>query len=157
MNRTTAIRRGSTWLVLGTSLAAGLLFVALRGIVPSDGARAAFYGGAWSAAGIRIAPIDEPAVGLVAGDVVAAIDGTDLEAWAQVATDSSVVRPTPDAPIPYRIIRAGEPVTVAVAWRSPASGWQKNGHSTDGKGIDHFIDVYGEQLIGALFAALANA
>ena len=38
-----------------------------------------------------------------------------------------------------------------------AAGWQKNGHSTDGKGIDHFFDVYGETLIGALFAALANA
>jgi len=38
-----------------------------------------------------------------------------------------------------------------------ASGWQKNGHSTDGKGIDHFIDVYGDRIIGALFAALANA
>jgi hypothetical protein len=38
-----------------------------------------------------------------------------------------------------------------------AAGWQKNGHSTDGKGIDHFFDVYGETLIGALFAALQNA
>lgn len=38
-----------------------------------------------------------------------------------------------------------------------ASGWQKNGHATDGKGIDHFFDVYGERLIGALFSALANA
>jgi hypothetical protein len=38
-----------------------------------------------------------------------------------------------------------------------ASGWQKNGHAGDGKGIDHFVDVYGQQLFGALFAALANA
>jgi hypothetical protein len=38
-----------------------------------------------------------------------------------------------------------------------ASGWQKNGHSSDGKGIDHFIDVYGQALFGALYAALANA
>ena len=38
-----------------------------------------------------------------------------------------------------------------------AAGWQKNGHSTDGKGIDHFFDVYGERLIGAIFAALQNA
>jgi hypothetical protein len=38
-----------------------------------------------------------------------------------------------------------------------AAGWQKNGHSTDGKGVDHFFDVYGETLIGALFAALQNA
>ena len=38
-----------------------------------------------------------------------------------------------------------------------ASGWQKNGHSSDGKGIDHFIDAYGGPLFGALDAALANA
>lgn len=36
-----------------------------------------------------------------------------------------------------------------------AAGWQKNGHSTDGKGIDHVFDVYGDTLIGILFAALA--
>jgi hypothetical protein len=38
-----------------------------------------------------------------------------------------------------------------------AAGWQKGDHATDGKGIDHFFDVYGDRLIGALFAALANA
>jgi hypothetical protein len=38
-----------------------------------------------------------------------------------------------------------------------ASGWQKGDHATDGKGIDHFFDVYGDRLIGALFAALQNA
>ena len=38
-----------------------------------------------------------------------------------------------------------------------ASGWGKGDHATDGKGIDHFFDVYGERLVGALFAALANA
>lgn len=38
-----------------------------------------------------------------------------------------------------------------------ASGWQKGDHASDGKGIDHFIDAYGEQLFGALYAALANA
>jgi hypothetical protein len=38
-----------------------------------------------------------------------------------------------------------------------ASGWQKGDHATDGKGVDHFFDVYGERLIGALFAALQNA
>ena len=38
-----------------------------------------------------------------------------------------------------------------------ASGWQKGDHASDGKGIDHFIDAYGEQLFGALYAALATA
>src|SRR5215210_8123193 len=36
-----------------------------------------------------------------------------------------------------------------------ASGWEKGDHATDGKGIDHFFDVYGERIVGALFAALA--
>jgi hypothetical protein len=38
-----------------------------------------------------------------------------------------------------------------------ASGWAKGDHATDGKGIDHFFDVYGERIIGALFAAIQNA
>lgn len=38
-----------------------------------------------------------------------------------------------------------------------ASGWVKGDHATDGKGIDHFFDVYGERLVGAIFAALASA
>ncbi|HEX2755421.1 MAG TPA: hypothetical protein VHM48_08160 [Candidatus Limnocylindrales bacterium] len=38
-----------------------------------------------------------------------------------------------------------------------ASGWLKGDHATDGKGIDHFFDVYGERIVGALYAALANA
>jgi hypothetical protein len=39
----------------------------------------------------------------------------------------------------------------------PSDAWTALGHGTDGKGIDHFFDVYGETLIGALFAALQNA
>jgi hypothetical protein len=39
----------------------------------------------------------------------------------------------------------------------PSETWDELGLSTDGKGIDHFFDVYGDALIGALFAALANA
>ena len=38
-----------------------------------------------------------------------------------------------------------------------ASGWQKGDHATDGKGVDHFFDVYGDRIIGVLFAALQNA
>jgi hypothetical protein len=39
----------------------------------------------------------------------------------------------------------------------PSEVWDELGHATDGKGIDHFFDVYGERLVNALFAALANA
>ena len=39
----------------------------------------------------------------------------------------------------------------------PSDRWGELGHGTDGKGIDHFFEVYGERIIGALFAALQNA
>ncbi len=39
----------------------------------------------------------------------------------------------------------------------PSSAWDAGGHSTDGKGIDHVFDLYGDQIVAALFAALANA
>ena len=39
----------------------------------------------------------------------------------------------------------------------PSDAWDASGLGTDGKGIDHFFDVYGDRLIGALFAALANS
>ena len=39
----------------------------------------------------------------------------------------------------------------------PSDAWNALGHATDGKGIDHFFDVYGERIVNALFAALANA
>ena len=38
-----------------------------------------------------------------------------------------------------------------------AAGFEKNGRGTDGAGIDHFFEIHGEHLIGALFAALENA
>jgi hypothetical protein len=39
----------------------------------------------------------------------------------------------------------------------PSEVWEELGHAADGKGIDHFFDVYGERLLGALFTALADA
>ena len=39
----------------------------------------------------------------------------------------------------------------------PSDAWSEGGHGTDGKGIDHFFEVYGDRIIGALFAALDNA
>lgn len=38
-----------------------------------------------------------------------------------------------------------------------APGFQASGAGTDGHGVDHFFEVYGDALIGALFAALQNA
>ena len=36
-------------------------------------------------------------------------------------------------------------------------GWDKHSKGTDGKGVDHFFEIYGERLLGALFAAVENA
>jgi hypothetical protein len=42
------MRLPALWLALGGSLAAGLLFVLIRVVTPSDGARVASYDNAWS-------------------------------------------------------------------------------------------------------------
>jgi hypothetical protein len=39
----------------------------------------------------------------------------------------------------------------------PSDAWDALGHATDGKGIDHFFDVYGERIVNGLYAALASA
>jgi hypothetical protein len=36
-------------------------------------------------------------------------------------------------------------------------GWTRHGQATDDKGIDHFFEIYGDRLLGALFAALGEA
>ena len=37
-----------------------------------------------------------------------------------------------------------------------AAAFTKNGHASDGKGIDHFIDVYGNTIIGIVFEAAGH-
>jgi signal transduction histidine kinase len=115
-------RRAATWLALAASLAAGLLFVVIHGTAPSDGARVAFYGNGWSAAGIRIAPIDAPAPGLQGGDLVRTVDGRSLDAWVRDALDPAVPRPGAAAAPVYELDRAGAPLSVAVPWAAPAVG-----------------------------------
>jgi signal transduction histidine kinase len=114
------VRRIATWLVLAGSLGVAILFVAVRAWIPSDGARVAFYGDAWSAAGVQIAPIDEPAPGLEGGDTVVAVDDRPLEAWLRDAANPSVARPTADVTIPYLLTRAGLPQTTDVTWTVPS-------------------------------------
>jgi len=52
-------------------------------------------------------------------------------------------------------------VPYSFTWRSdkliPEGSGFTHELATDGKGIDHFFEVYGDRIIGALFAALANA
>ena len=116
------MRRALTWLALGASLGAGLLFVVVRVATPSDGARVGFYAGGWSADGVRIAPIDAPAPGLQAGDLVRAVDGRPLDGWARAALDPSVARPAPGAASAYDLVRDGGPLTIPVSWSPPALG-----------------------------------
>ncbi len=118
--RTGRARRVATWLALAASLGAGLAFVVVRAATPSDGARVAFYADAWSAAGIRIAPIDAPARGLRDGDLVRAVDGRPLEGWLRIALDAGVARPDAGAPIRYLVDRDGITLEREVAWQPSA-------------------------------------
>ncbi len=120
--RRSRVRRIATWIALAASLAAGLTFVLVRVATPSDGARVAFYADAWSSEGIRIAPIDQPAAGLMDGDVVTAVDERSMESWLDAALDPGTARPDGGSPVPYAIVREGTVMSVAVAWAAPAVG-----------------------------------
>ena len=120
--RTSRVRRIATWLALAGSLAAGLAFVLVRATVPSDGARVGFYSGAWSAEGIRIAPIDQPAPGLESGDLVVSVDGRSMNAWLGDALDPGLARPTAGVPMPYALVRDQTPMLVDITWEVPAVG-----------------------------------
>lgn len=115
-----SLRRRLTWLVLAGALVAGLASVAARAFVPSDGARIAFYAGAWSAEGVRIAPIDRPAGDLRAGDRIEAVNGRSMETWLRDALDPAVARPAARAS--YQLRRDGAELTTEVAWSPPALG-----------------------------------
>jgi signal transduction histidine kinase len=115
-----ARRRRATWLTLWLALAACTLSIALRIGLPSDGARVAFYAGAWSATGVVIDPIDAPAAGLRDGDRVTRVDERTLESWASLLLDPDVVRP--DAGARYDIERDGTPSTADIAWTRPGIG-----------------------------------
>ena len=108
------------WIVLIGSVGLGLLSVALRVGLQSDGARVGFYAGAWSAAGVRIDAIDAPVEGLEDGDLVTAVDGRSLEGWASAILDLGVARP--EGSMPYGLERDGVPSTVEVTWVRPSVG-----------------------------------
>ncbi|MGH2474970.1 MAG: histidine kinase, partial [Candidatus Limnocylindrales bacterium] len=123
-----ARRRRATWLTFGLALVACISSVALRVGLPSDGARVAFYGGAWSAAGVVIDAIDAPAAGLRDGDRVTSVDERSLEAWAADLLDRDVRRPTAGAA--YGIERDGAASTAEVTWaRSGVGGTLLEGWS----------------------------
>lgn len=114
-------RRRATWLILAGAVAAGMFAVGLRVALPSDGARVAFYAGAWSRDGVVIQPIDAPAAGLTAGDRILAVDDRPLDAWAAAALDPAATRPIAGAR--YVIERPdGSRAEVDVGWGPPGIG-----------------------------------
>ena len=125
MARTGRLRWAATWLALAGSLALGLGFVVVRAGAPSDGARVEFYGDGWSAAGIRIAPIDAPASGLKGGDTVAAVGGRPMDAWLAAAFApfaSPLEPPRAGEPIPYEVVDGSSTREVLVRWAPAAVG-----------------------------------
>ncbi|HEX2755423.1 MAG TPA: GAF domain-containing sensor histidine kinase [Candidatus Limnocylindrales bacterium] len=125
MPRTSRLRRIATWLALAGSLGLGVGFIVVRATAPSDGARVEFYGDGWSAAGIRIAPIDAPAPGLGAGNTVTTVAEQPIEAWlgqALAPWSRSVDRPATVGPISYRLADGASTRTVDVRWADPALG-----------------------------------
>ena len=109
-----ARRRRATWLTLWVAIGACVVSVALRVGLPSDGARVAFYGGAWSPVGVVVDAIDAPAAGLLDGDRVTSVDDRPIAAWAAALLDRDVARP--DTGATYGIARDGAPSRVSITW-----------------------------------------
>lgn len=81
-------------LVAGLVLSLAGIFLWLHLTSPSDGARLAPGNqSAWKADGVAITPIYDQLPGLRTGDVVTAIDGQALEAYAQMLFDLNAPRP----------------------------------------------------------------
>jgi signal transduction histidine kinase len=144
---TIRIRRVATWVALAGSIGLAVVFVWVRATTPSDGARISFYGDGWSRAGVVIAPIDQPAEGLEAGDLVVAVDGRLLETWLGDATDTAAARPATTQPMPYDLVRVGEPMAVEITWTLIAigatllAGWSVVLFSVSVAGLAAFVYV----------------
>src|SRR4051794_15134920 len=103
-------------------MAATALFSVVHLVTPSDGGRVAFYADAWTTHGIRIDPIDAPAAGLEAGDVVRAIDGRSMDDWLLIAADPEIPRPGAGPAVPYIVDRGGARVEPGIVLAAPAFG-----------------------------------
>src|SRR5262245_63565990 len=91
-------------------VALGVAFVALHLATPSDGARLdPGQQGAWRANGVAVTPLRAQPGGLRTGDVVVAVGGRSLEAWAQALLDPTLPRPQwhLGQTVTYTVVRDG--------------------------------------------------
>jgi signal transduction histidine kinase len=104
------------WLLTVAALLGSLVFLGLRVGGMTDGAAIAFYADAWTVDGASVMPLDEPAGGLVPGDVVVAVAGRSLESWLGGVLDPRLDRSGlhgPD-PVAYGVLRGGAVIDVPV-------------------------------------------
>ena len=112
-------RRPAIWLLTVVALVAGLGFLVVRLVGPTDGAAVAFYAEAWAGDGVQIRVLPGPPTGLRTGDVVTSVAGRPLAAWLDGAADPGVDRTPVDArQVTYGIRRDGEALEVAVSLAS---------------------------------------
>ena len=97
-------------------LAAAAAFVGLRLATPSDGARFEPGQAVWRADGVVVTPLQEQPGGLRRGDVVVAVDGRRMEAWARALFNPVFPRPRWQIgqTVPYTVVRDGRTTHLAV-------------------------------------------
>lgn len=97
-------------------VALGAAFLLLHLVTPFDGARLQPGQPVWRADGVVVTPLEERAGGLRRGDVVVAVGGRPMEAWAQALFSGGVDRPgwQVGETATYTVSRDGRPLEVAV-------------------------------------------
>jgi two-component system, NarL family, sensor kinase len=109
----------ASWAALGVALAIlalGGAFVALCLAGPSDGAHIEFDQPAWRPDGVVVTPLGQQTDGLRPGDLVVAVEGRSLEAWAEGLFDAGASRPhwQVGQTIRYTVVRGGRAQELAV-------------------------------------------
>ena len=91
-------------------------FVWLRVMSPFDGARLPPGTPVWRPGGLIIQPPEEGVGGLRSGDLVVALNGRDLESWAQslFQPGSNRIKWQIGQTVAYTVVRAGQQIEVAV-------------------------------------------
>lgn len=110
------LRRAVLLAVSLTAIAAGLAFVLLHVTSPSDGARLAPGESSLRPEGVIVTPLLETPGGLRAGDLVVAVAGRPMQAWAEDLFRPAlpVLEFAPEDLARYSVLRDGEVLTLAV-------------------------------------------